>query len=658
MKRFVAALTSVIALLLSGSAAAALGPVDPTGTDPLIGIPDLDDSMFDGMLAPLGLTPPPGSSPASPPPTIPEGGLAKGNSTVAPPGPVAAAAATGRPFAGLAPGAFAGYATGTAYHSDTDGAEEIEVAFSGATYGSAPLAARADERGRSVAPGLGAAQGFGRGSAVEIGLELVAEEDLADLDDNADAKAPPNRDVVTKEVGGVDLAPLVDADLLRSQASARAATSGCVVGPDLAYGLGVANRTRLVEDEAEQPVLSLSADEPPQAVTQSVSRTRLVPPAAGARTPSFGLLSETRQTIAPITLFEGKPQELVVEVGGEWVLRAMADGTKGSLTYGPSMESSDLPMLRIFRPHGEGEKDDEVLTEVDLQTAFGGTGENLGVPGVFEVYIGEDPRAIGGDADSRPTVTGTLVAGAVDVVRARIPDPEGGTLDLRVGHMEVAVALPAAGITCPGVGMAKRSDPPTVAPGQRFAWTITVSNPNDCLLDKVKVVDTVTTTPGLRYDMVSTSPKARATGNTLTFDGIGPLRLGESTTVRVEVEVDEDSPPGRFTDEAVASGMCGPVRLAGEAETVTGVGVAAPQPVPMDGRVALAAPEVVPAAMPAPAVPPVPTPVVAGAAEVLPVVQPASEEPQLPRTGGLDGFLPAASLLVTASLLRRLTRLR
>ena len=75
---------------------------------------------------------------------------------------------------------------------------------------------------------------------------------------------------------------------------------------------------------------------PDRAVQQSRSHTFLVPQ-EGTSSPirKFGLASETRQTIAPITLFKGTPQEFTIETAGEWVLRATADGNKGSVFYGP-----------------------------------------------------------------------------------------------------------------------------------------------------------------------------------------------------------------------------------------------------------------------------------------------------------------------------------
>jgi uncharacterized repeat protein (TIGR01451 family) len=150
--------------------------------------------------------------------------------------------------------------------------------------------------------------------------------------------------------------------------------------------------------------------------------------------------------------------------------------------------------------------------------------------------------------------------------------------------MEAAAAVPAGGIRCPGIGMAKRSDSDVVRPGGRFGWTITVSNPNDCVLRNVKVTDTMTAPRGVRYRVVSTSPSASGAGGEgpVVFDDVGPIEPGRSRVLRIDMAVDDASDVGRFTDDAVATGTCGPVRAPATADA----------PVAMTGRVTLRAPEV------------------------------------------------------------------
>ena len=99
---------------------------------------------------------------------------------------------------------------------------------------------------------------------------------------------------------------------------------------------------------------------------------------------------------------------------------------------------------------------------------------------------------IGGADNSKPVETATLAAAAVDVVKIQILSDTNATVaDLRIGHMENATAVPEGGIEC-GIQMLKKTDKDVIGPGDTFNWTVTVTNPNDCVLTKLKVVDTIT----------------------------------------------------------------------------------------------------------------------------------------------------------------------
>jgi uncharacterized repeat protein (TIGR01451 family) len=190
--------------------------------------------------------------------------------------------------------------------------------------------------------------------------------------------------------------------------------------------------------------------------------------------------------------------------------------------------------------------------------------------------------------------------------------------------MEAATAVPAGGITC-GIGLVKTSDKDIVSAGDPFMWTVSVSNPNDCVLTNLKLVDTITTTAGIVYSIISTEPKADSTSPTsITWNELGPLEKGQSKDLRIRVQVSPNSTAGRFTDDALATGTCGPA--AGEA----GAGVS----VPLSARVSLNLPEVL---------------VVKGARGL---------KGELPRTGGLVTAMPAALLLGMGLGLRGITRRR
>ena len=486
-------------------------------------------------------------------------------------GPRLAQVSGGGLFPGLPASGHAGYSTGTVIHADTLAGggttlTDVEVAFSGSTFTSAPLtSALSNEVDRVFAPALGANNAFGRGSGLEIGLvQGVGAENQIVLANKAEAKAPPSTTLVSNEIGPVDAAPVVVASLLRGQAQALAAAA-CTTGVDLAYGQGYAANVGLLGNAIET-----IADDPLRSVSQSTSRTRLVEQ-EGNTGPiaKFGLMSETRQTIAPVTV-----GPLHFEFLGEWVLRATADGKTGSVFYGP--ENVD-PETRLITITGGPEP-----INVTTQQLLGDEGLTISVPGVATIVIGEDARAIGGDAESSATETATLAAGAVDVVRVELA---GGDLaDVRIGHMEAAVAVPAGGIEC-GIGLLKKADPEVVRAGEQFTWTVTVSNPNDCVLTKLKVVDTITTTPGIKYSIISSEPKADSmTASSLTWNDIGPLQPGQKKDLLIRMQVAPDSAGGRFTDEALATGVCGPAAGTAGAEAAQGVDLSA--------RVSLNLPEV------------------------------------------------------------------
>lgn len=534
--------------------------------------------------------------------------------TVAPVRPVVEPTAF---FPGLAASGHAGYATGTVIHADALEAggtrlADVEVAFSGATFTSGALgSAIPNEMARIVAPTLGAGAGYGRGSGLEIGAAVDASGENQVVLGKAEAKAPPSTTLVSEETGPVDVDPAAVASLLRGQAQSRA-VAACTTGVDLAFGLGYAADVGLLELAANEHLLESTATAPARAVSQSTSRTRLVPQ-QGASGPiaKFGLQSETRQTIAPVTFFDGTPNEFTLEFGGEFVLRATADGKSGSVFYGPGSVEPETPLLRVLNKAGE------VIDQLTTQEIFGKTGIEIEIADVAEIAVGEDPRAIGGDSDSAPTETATLASGAVDVARVRLLDQG---LDIRVGHLEAATAVPAGGIEC-GIGIAKGVDREVVKPGEEFTWTVTVSNPNDCVLRQVKVVDTISTTPGILYSILSSDPKADSTtANSLTWNDIGPINPGQKKDLLIRMRVTPDSGGGRFLDEAVATGVCGP------AEAGAGVGV------PLEARVTLNLPEVV-------------------------VVLGAPLRAELPRTGGgLVAALPALGLVASGLLVRGVAR--
>ena len=593
-------------------------------------VPPAVDNLVAAAPAPAPPAPVPGVTPApeppkeqkkAAPPPAPTRKQAKGLTRKA---DLQAAAVPINLFKNLGPNGYAGYGTASVIHTDlldngTQRIENLDAAFSSATFSSVALPEdMTNEMARVVSPILAAGNAYARGSGVEVGLAINKSAPNQIIPGSvAEAKAPPSTDLKTTQVGPVDVKPLLGATLLRGQAQSKA-NAACTTGTDLSNGLGYAADLGLLGDP--NAAIDTTTTDPERAVSQSRSHTFLVAQ-EGAPSPirKFGLSSETRQTIAPVTLFKGTPAEFTIEFAGEWVLRATADGVKGSVFYGPGNVSPQTKILNIFGPAVSSP------LEVTTQALLGANGLNLTIPNIAEIVIGEKPRAIGGTGD--PTQTATAASGAVDVVRVRILAGAPVQLaDVRIGHMEVATAVPAGGIEC-GIGVVKNTDKDVVGPGDVFTWTIKVTNPNDCFLTKLKVVDTITATTGIIWTVESANvvPKADQVANGgVTWNDLGTLKPGESKELRIPVKLSDKTGGGKFLDVAEASGVCGPAAGTAGAEGAVGV--------PLSQRVELNLPEVNAAL----------------GANLLPR--------ELPRTGGVLAVLPALALTGGGLILRSTRR--
>ena len=570
-----------------------------------------------------------------------------------------------------------GYSTGTVVHADalTVGATRVadaEVAYSGATVasqGTGPIT-----RGPGAASGsivnemeqvvqpqlpnttldanLQGNRSFGRGSGLEIGAATTVSTDVNAnqllLAQRALASAPPSTGLVTHEVGPIKLDPAAYASLVRGQAQARFNSDGtCVVGEDISTGLGYAADAQLLNlgapsagnDPFPGALVAADAPTPERSVSQTRSVTRLVPQtdAAGNKIgDNFGLMTETRMTIAPVTLLGNTPTPITIEFLGEWVLRSVATGIPGQayVHYGPGAVSPQTPVLSII----QGTAINRVLSLQDLLTNQGLV--PIDIPGLATIAIGEDPRAIGGNASSAPTQggDGTVAAAAVDVARVQLLDgsaaavtalvPGLSALDVRIGHMESRAQVPVGGIKC-SLPVSKTADKQTVNAGDSFTYNITVTNPfADCDLVGVRVVDNISGSPGVKWNVTGTNPAANTTTtNQVTWNDIGPIGPKQSKSVTIAVAVPANSAAGQFTDNAVATGSCATGSAQGGARIT----------VPITGETTVVLPKVV-------------------GTSVLGTELPATGVAQLPRTGsnGRAMALAGLGLLGAAIGLRRI----
>lgn len=482
---------------------------------------------------------------------------------------------------------FGGYATGTAIHADLlqsgdTRAENTEVAFSGSSIDSGGLSEEIqNELRRIVQPALPDKETYGRGSGLEVGFGVTPEdENQVIIAGKAEASAePPPEDTATEEVGPLDGDPLAYGTLLRGHAEARWDPGQCIIGEDLSQGRGFAADAQLVDQDGsdggdeglEQPLLGAHAEDPERQASTSLSHNFLVAQQNGS---GFGLASEVRETIAPVTFFEGTENAFTIEFLGEWVLRATTTGLDGGATihYGPGEVSPETPILRTI------DADGSVTNVVTTQDLFGDEGQVIEIPGLAEIVLGEDPRAIGGDETTEPTTSadGTSASAAVDVARVKLLEQtdEAGDVtqraaQVRIGHMEVAAQVPQGGIDC-GIPVDKTADPQQVQVGETFVTPITVTNPfATCDLTNVRIVDEITTEQGSAFTLLSTDPTAAQvpegedrTEGTIVWEGLGPIAPGESLTVTATFEADA---AGRILDTATATATTADCRDEGAA---------------------------------------------------------------------------------------------
>ena len=318
---------------------------------------------------------------------------------------------------------FSASATGTALYVGALPPDVGHVAsragFSGATVSAAGrILATQDEFGATVAAGGAGRHAEARGRGLDVnGLVVVGA---------AEAAAPPTPAPVADEVRLVDVPNVASVSVGRGEAAPAWSNDTCVAGKPLGFGSGRALGVVL-------PVAAID-------VAHSDATTELRPVGD-----TLSVVAEVRQGAAAVSLLPGTPEQTTVEVLGETVLRARANGNPGgaALEYAAVGTDPDSPFLRITRG--------KEVVQFTSQQAFGG-GVALAQTPVMELRIGEKPRGFDTTGGSPPFVgaEGAAASAVVDLVRVQlVTGGPGEALDVRIGHMEVEVAVPAGEVRCP-----------------------------------------------------------------------------------------------------------------------------------------------------------------------------------------------------------------
>jgi hypothetical protein len=486
--------------------------------------------------------------------------------------PVNAAPLSGQPFAAYGSGA--GVIT-NALTLGTTTVANTEAAFSGGAVNSQGLNTPVvNELGINVAPVTAGKNALGRGTGLELGLVTATPQPTTLnqilLSALAIADAPPPSSV-TKEIP-LNLDPVAYASTLRGVAAANYDPAFCPVGRPLTFGQGYAENLQVLNGGGTAagggfaaPVVGTSTSAGnPRAATQSRTVTYVVPNGDG----TFGVVSETRQTVAPISLLSTVPGTgLLVEVAGEFGLKVVATGKPG----GASVTSLGTPVLTVSTVVAGVTV--PVVGPVTLQQVVGAAGLSVDLSPVLTVSAGAPPRALNGALGSLPTMDnagGTSASAGLDVVRlgllAGLPGLTG--VDLRVGHMEAAVSVPAGGLRC-DIPVSKVSSVDPVLVGQDFTYTISI--PSDaaqfsalfnCDLVAIRAEDTVETVSGTpRIQLLSASNGGEIVGNKVTWPNLGTYTLGQAPiTLTITARIPSNSGAGVLRDTVNVSASLGNCR--------------------------------------------------------------------------------------------------
>lgn len=453
---------------------------------------------------------------------------------------------------------FNGFADGTSIHasalqSGSTTLAEVDQAYSGSAVNSQGFGSQIVSQINTVVQAAAADKKSGaRGSGVELGIGATTPiaNDPALLAQKAVATAPPNSGLIDNKLA-LNLDPIIDAALAEGKAQANWATdpagnNGCVLGQDLALGVGHLAQAAAVGGPGPGAVITAPGD------SLTKSREVFVPQVDtngnSLNGGGVGLMSETTGTVAPVGLLGNA---VTITVAGPWHLRAVATGIPGQayMQYGPDNlpggQAGTTPLITL--------QAGLATTIITAQQLVGGQGLNLNL-GIAQITLATQPHALGGSTTSAPVAAadGTSVSGEVDILKVALP----GIADVRLGHMEASATVPSGGILCQ-VDVSKVAQPSTVNPGDSFNYIISVHNPHACTLTGVKVVDTVTATRGILFSILGETPAADShTSNTLTWNDIGPIAPNETKTLTVNMKIGAGSAGGVLTETANVTASC------------------------------------------------------------------------------------------------------
>lgn len=459
----------------------------------------------------------------------------------------ASAATTGTPFAQAQ---FAAYGTGSELHVgalSTGGITlaQIEQGFSSNTVNSGGLG------GVLTSPITKAVvqsnqTGFityGRGSGAEVGLGVSpAQENQLQLA-LAEAHAPPSSGLVSKTAIPVDLSPLAQALLISGKAAAAFSPSFCPIGKPLAFGEGDASAGTAVAGSPAPTALVSGTGASGTQAAQSRTRTDLVANADG----TFGIQNTVQEIIAPVTInlvpgtLAGVSIALTVQGEGPnspFTVATSNDGEgRTGVTY---LNSNPLVALDLINTVA-GVPTTTRLLDVPVSLLHAAIAPLLGTGGLLNTLLG--PAGVNLTVDVGGATDG-FVAGpasvAYDLIRVNasvgpVANPTLQIADVRVGHVESSVQLPAGPIACT-IPVGKTANPMSVTAGNNFTQTISIPSSasamsdSTCDLTQISATDTISVksgSPTYTVGAISNGGTYNPGTHVITWANLGNYHIGD-----------------------------------------------------------------------------------------------------------------------------------
>ncbi len=451
------------------------------------------------------------------------------------------------PAAAAPGGPYNGFAHGSVVHADAlnlmgTRVLDVEVGVSNAAVDSEGLNRTLNEYKREIIPGgLGNKNSRGHSSIFELGLAHAEDEANQVVPFEAESVSPGGSDA-SESVIQQTIDPLLHVDVLSTEATSRWNADTCVIGEPIATGEQHLARAQVLEQDGQDntdhfdgALVGLHGDEvgPKRAATSVLSLEQLYK----GNGPGLGLQSVTTATLAPITFLQGTENEFTIEVSGPAFLSATADGAKANVDF-------RVPLVSIIQGS-------------EITQALPGEEIVLAVPPMGDAVAS---IKVGVLEESETTKDGTTARGVANVVEVKLldivsQDFRGATI--AIGHMEAESSVPADGIACP-IPVTKAANPDSVTVDDLFQVTIKVTNPFECELTNVTLVDDMSSRRDARFEVLNTAPKAKAvpSGENLASGSarwtLGTIGAGETKTVKVDLQAQNGA--GTLLDTAIAEG--------------------------------------------------------------------------------------------------------